>query len=397
MEGYKFESSILKWAREKRFGLGLEVIAPKLASSGVGMTVELVNSWESGTAQPTFPQVKKLAEIYKRPLAVFFLDSPPEETSNPPDLRTIGSKDHRVLSPDALLVIRKARRIQEVSEELREELKEPNSFKYSKYSLSDNPIELAEKVREDFDIPIKDQFKAKKFEDFFEYLRSKIEETGVITLKSGSHDSFPTEDCRAFSFADKKPYLILVNNKDYEGAKNFSLLHEFAHILLREAGICNNFKAFNGNRSNINKLEVFCNQFAANFLVPKVYFLTHPAIANETKIDLEELDAVANRMTRDFKVSRVVILRRLLTFELISSETYESKIESWNDESIFKRPAGGTFSLKTTLLKNGKAFSSLVVEARKQKKISYAGLSEYLGLKTKHLSNFEKLLNSYGR
>jgi hypothetical protein len=69
---------------------------------------------------------------------------------------------------------------------------------------------LGERLRADM-VSVHDQFKFRKFVDFFEYLRQKIEGTGVLTLKSGSHDSFPIADCRAFSFADQLPYVILVN------------------------------------------------------------------------------------------------------------------------------------------------------------------------------------------
>jgi Zn-dependent peptidase ImmA (M78 family) len=387
-----FEPSILKWAREKRFGPQIDVVAAKLSDSSGGISLELIKDWEGGSAQPTLAQVKTLAEFYKRPLAVFFLDSPPEESSNPPDLRTIGSKDNKVLSPEALLVIRKARRIQEVSHDLYEELGEKPTFKYSKHTSTEDPVKLADKVRSDLSVSIDDQFKFKKYEDFFEYLRAKIEDTGVITLKSGLHDSFPEEDCRAFSFVDKQPFLILVNNKDTEGAKNFSLPHEFAHILLREAGICNNFKSF----SNINKLEVFCNNFAASFLVPEEHFLGHKILRDKIKIREEELDVVVKKLATDFKVSRVVILRRLRTFKFIDPATYDEKIKIWGEEPVFRRKGGGTFSLKTPLLKNGRAYSSLVFEAYRQKKLSYSRVSDYLGLKIKHLPAFEKLLNSHG-
>lgn len=392
-----FEPTILRWAREKRFGPQIDIAAAKLAESSVGISLELIRSWENGYAQPTFSQVKKLAEFYRRPLAVFFLDGPPEESSNPPDLRTIGSKDNEFLSPEALLVIRKARRIQEISEDLYEELGEKPKFKYTIHTLAEDPVKLADKIRTDLSVSILDQLKFKKFEDFFEYMRSKIEHTGIITLKSGLHDSFPEEDCRALSFADKQPYLILVNNKDSEGAKNFSLMHEFAHILLREAGICNNFKSFNINGNRVNKLEVFCNNFAASFLVPEDNFLGHKALSGKTKILSEELDATIKKITSDFKVSRVVILRRLHTFKFIDAATYDAKTKAWDKEPIFKRKGGGIFSLRTPLLKNGIAYSSLVFEAYRQKKLSHSRVSDYLGLKIKHLPAFERLLNSYDR
>ncbi|MCH7492521.1 ImmA/IrrE family metallo-endopeptidase [Patescibacteria group bacterium] len=270
-----FEHSILKWAREKRFGLKMEFFPNKALDFRKDAHLDLIEKWEKGVLQPTFEEVKKLAKIYKRPLAVFFLDSPPEESSVPPDRRTIGSEDNETISPEGLLVIRKARKIQEAFAVLSEELGERLTFKYAKRSIEEDPEELAKKIRLDLSIELNKQFNSRTNEDFFEYLRTKIEKTGVITLKSGTSDSFPVGDCRAFSFTDSYPYTILINNKDREGAKNFSLMHEFAHILVREAGLCNDFKVFNNNAGKINKLEVFCNRFAANFLVPRKDFFEY--------------------------------------------------------------------------------------------------------------------------
>ncbi len=53
-------------------GLKLEQVAQKLK-----LETDLLRSWESGEERPTIPQVRRLGEIYKRPLAVFFLPEQP--------------------------------------------------------------------------------------------------------------------------------------------------------------------------------------------------------------------------------------------------------------------------------------------------------------------------------
>jgi Zn-dependent peptidase ImmA (M78 family) len=392
MESPRFEPLVLKWARESRFGPKTDTLTAQWAGSWTDLSPTLIAEWERGIGQPTFAQIKKLAEIYKRPPAVFFLDSPPQEKQNPPDLRTIGSRDNKTLSPEALLAIRKARRIQEIAASLSDDLGEKLSFKYQRLTLRENASELGERIRADLSISAKDQFECRKFDDFFEYLREKIESTGVLTLKSGLQDSFPTADCRAFSFADQLPYLILVNNKDFEGAKNFSLAHELAHILLREPGICNNYKSF-GQLKSVSKVEVFCNQFAASFLVPSRELAAHRLLRGRATMPSEEIDQVAERIALDFKVSRVVIIRRLLTLGLIPLSLYNAKTKAWKEEVAPPRKGGGGFSLTTALKKNGTAFSALVMQAYQKRKLSYAGASDYLGLKTKHLRGLEKLID----
>jgi len=395
METRTFEPAILKWARERRFGPKFETLSSNWMKSWTECSPDLIKEWEAGLSQPTFTQVKKLAEIYKRPLAVFFLDDPPEEKQTPPDLRTINSAVNKELSPDALLLIRQARRIQSVAADLSAELGETPSFKYRQHSLEEDPATLGERVRADLGVSIHEQYSAKKFEEFFEYLRAKLEATGIVTVKSGLHDSFPIADCRAFSFADQLPYLILVNNKDFEGAKTFSLAHEFAHILLRRAGICNDFSSFGAGRT-VSPVEVFCNSFAASFLVPGSDLLKHKALRGRDKIAPEDVDSLTEQLALDFKVSRIVILRRLLVLGLIQQALYSAKARAWGEETPVRRKDGGSFSLGTVLRKNGRAFSSLVIEAYQKNKISAAGASDYLGLKSRYLNSIKQLVQSHG-
>jgi Zn-dependent peptidase ImmA (M78 family) len=183
-----------------------------------------------------------------------------------------------------------------------------------------------------------------------------------------------------------------VNNKDFEGAKIFSLAHEFAHILLRQPGICNNYKSFAQSKT-ASAIEVFCNQFAASFLVPRRQLLAHRLIEGKSVVPEDEIDSVTEKLALDFKVSRVVIARRLLSADLISSSLYKAKTRAWEKELLPARKGSGRFSLSTTVKKNGKAFSGLVIEALQKNKISYAGASDYLGVKTKHLRSLEKLIN----
>jgi Zn-dependent peptidase ImmA (M78 family) len=387
-----FEPKVLRWAREGRFGPTRRALEAKLGDSNFAIDIHTIEQWEDGIATPTFADVKKLAQLYKRPLAVFFLDSPPDTKTTPPDHRTIGSEDNKDISPEGLLVMRKARRTQEIAAMLQEASGEPSHFKFSKHSITEDPDSLALKVREDLGLSIRKQFKFRKYEEFFEYLREKIEDAGVITLKSGMHDSFPVEDCRAFSFADSLPYLILINNKDYEGSKNFSLAHELAHILVREAGVCNNFRTFDIMGKKIDELEVFCNRFAAALLVPENEFRAHPLLRERANVSSDHLDDEIQKIALDFKISRVVILRRLLAFGLITQVFYNEKVNFWKEDPPPRRGKSGRFSLSTLVKKNGRSFSSLVFESYRNKKISFTSAAEYLGIKRKHMSGFERLL-----
>ena len=66
--------TIIKWARE-RSGYTLQEVAKSL-----NRDVATISNWESGAAAPTYIQLEKLADKYKRPVAMFFFPEPPHET-----------------------------------------------------------------------------------------------------------------------------------------------------------------------------------------------------------------------------------------------------------------------------------------------------------------------------
>jgi hypothetical protein len=109
---------MLVWARESaRFTI--EEAAHKGAISA-----EKLTACEAGDAQLTFPQLMKIAQIYKRPVSIFYLQAPPSGWSPIQDFRLL----HGVsagFSSKLTYAIRQARERREVALELRRELNEP--------------------------------------------------------------------------------------------------------------------------------------------------------------------------------------------------------------------------------------------------------------------------------
>ncbi|MEK7769089.1 MAG: DNA-binding protein, partial [Pseudomonadota bacterium] len=81
--------------------------------------VEEIEAWEADGPYPSYPQLEKLAyQIYKRPLAVFFLPTPPEEISPAREFRTLPAEDLQSLAADTHLHIRRAHAYQLALREL---------------------------------------------------------------------------------------------------------------------------------------------------------------------------------------------------------------------------------------------------------------------------------------
>ena len=86
---------LLRWCRAT-VGLSTADVATMLKR-----TQEEIEAWESGAEAPTYPQLEKLAyDIYKRPLAIFFLPTPPKESLPQSEFRTLPDADMRTLSRD---------------------------------------------------------------------------------------------------------------------------------------------------------------------------------------------------------------------------------------------------------------------------------------------------------
>src|SRR3989344_5336229 len=98
----KISPEVLKWARES-LHLPKEVVVlhfTQKSKEKFKVNASIVDKIEAGDGEEiAFTLLQELSNLYKRPLAVFFLDKPPKESPLPKDRRTIDSDVHRILSP----------------------------------------------------------------------------------------------------------------------------------------------------------------------------------------------------------------------------------------------------------------------------------------------------------
>ena len=188
--------------------------------------------------------------------------------------------------------------------------------------------EIADKTRTHIGIDVQTQFKWKSDIYAFNEWRKAVEDLGVLVLQL----SLPIEESRGFSLPNTPP-VIVINAKDHIRARIFSLFHEYGHLLLDTGGICDWENQENQNiLSRMNgSVEKFCNHFAGAFLVPKDALLNHSLIRAEMHI-VDLSDECIVKIAKDFKVSREVILRRLVTLKLADWDLYEMKYRKWKEK-----------------------------------------------------------------
>lgn len=367
------EPSVLRWARET-IGKGIEDVAKRL-----DLSEAIVEKWENGEKRPTLKQLRELSTFYKRPLAVFFLAGPPAEAPIPTDFRTLPRRIKKPFSEKILLAMRRARRLQSLTRDLNRSLDRKSRIEIGQATSADSPATLASQVREHTGVRMEDQWKWKDEAMALAHWKRRIEECGVLVFEL----PFPIEEGRAFSFADSDQPAIVLNSNDSTNGRIFSLFHEYGHLLLGQSGIC--------DLSEEGKVvEQFCNRFAGELLVPGPALLAHPSVevhGTPTAWDEEDLQ----RMAREFKVSREVILRRLLIFGRTTERFYQQKRKEW-ELPPRRRRGGRRVPPKQCVRQNGIPFTSLVLESARQEKITYRDVSDYLSIGLKHLPAVESLV-----
>ncbi|MCK5024698.1 MAG: ImmA/IrrE family metallo-endopeptidase [Thermoplasmata archaeon] len=372
------EPAVFKWLRESS-GWTKEEVAKRLKTS-----VGVVEAIEKGEWQPTLRQLKELSNAYKRPLATFLLSEPLPESPMPKDYRMLpGKKD--VFDKKTIHAIRKARGLQEIGAELLINVNESIKPQIKSLKISDNPESTALDYREIFNISVVAQRKFKSSYEFFNYLRDAFGEMNILVFQF----SMPVEDARGFVLTDENPNVIVVNSADSIEARIFSLMHEFAHVILGETAIDLPDISFITN----HKIENWCNLFASEFLLPKK--LAKEVFEAERNMLMETI--TLNKLSRRFKISKGMLSYKMFKLNYISSVIYEEILDRYKpaepelklDEKDEKKKGGGIPAEVRCLSEVGNGFISIVADNYDRNFITYTDALNYLSIRTK---NFDQVL-----
>jgi Zn-dependent peptidase ImmA (M78 family) len=381
---------VLRWARENTNFTKAIVLDhfDQPSKREFGLSAALLDQIESRPTGIKVRLLKELAAFYKQPLAVFFLEEPPQREKKLRDLRTRHNRNS-IISPATMLVVRSARRAQMIGRELLEEFGESFGFTFASYSTTSSPTNLGAMFREQIGLSPDKQAAFRKPDDLFVWLRSKIEDTGVLVLK----EPFPIEDALAFSLTDDQPFTVVVNSK--WGGRNyapklFSLLHEYAHLLLRHGGICDDFT------SSARGVEAFCNRFAASVLIPADLFAKELSKLTSA-FDPDQVEFYLTKLTEVFKASRPALLVRFLERGLITQEMFDAKIAEWNsayEPDIKAEIPFRVYPHTKAINGKGRRLSELIVRGVAEQKISRDAAADFLDIQPTYLL---KVANKLGK
>ncbi len=378
-------SKLLVWARETS-GYPLEAAALKLA-----IKPEKLSEIEAGQVAPSFAQLKKAADVYKRPLAVFFLEKAPERQPEVHDFRLQPGVMQRPYAPRLNNEIRQARLRRDDALELAQTLEEPAPTFTHQATADEAPEAVAARVRALLGITLDRQHGFRRTEDALKAWKAAVEAQSVLVFETSRITS---EEMRGVSLpADVLPIIIL-NGGEAHAGRLFTLLHEFTHLLLRQGGVCDLAPVDDGSPDA--RIEAFCNAVAGNVLVPADALLAELPHQHSHPWDMNELEALSSR----FSVSREVVLRRLLVLGRTTPAHYEAMRVRFQEENRRlsegrknKKSAGGPPPSVMAVRNLGRPYIRLVLSAYSRERIDLSSVSDYLGVKLKHLRRIESLVH----
>jgi Zn-dependent peptidase ImmA (M78 family)/DNA-binding XRE family transcriptional regulator len=373
--------TLIEWARRKA-GLSHDQVAKKLQ-----VTPERVSAWESGTLKPTVTQLRNFGRIVKRPLAFFYLPEPPHDFDAIRDFRRLAGVEPEPESPELLLAIRTAHDRRSIALELIEELGEVAETKIPTINPSDDPENIALIIRDNLGYNSSTPTGWSSAYDALNFWRDAIEEKNILVLQFGD---VSRAEARGFSLTDLPLPIIAVNRSELPQARIFSLIHELIHLALNKGGLCDFIEREN-NQYEEQRIEVFCNRVAGAVLVPLADLLSDNNLVGHRRGQPLE-DIKISNLARVFRVSREVILRRLLISNQITQQFYEKKRSQYENEKHISQP-GFAPPHALALSSAGPTFTNLVLRSYREHRITATDVAEFLSVRLKHLSLLESSLN----
>jgi Zn-dependent peptidase ImmA (M78 family) len=376
--------TVLKWARESA-GFTLDVAAKR-----IGIALAKLSSAEVGSDQLTFSQLRKAAATYKRPVAVFFLHEPPAGAPPVADFRRVPEALGATTSPELRLEVRRLNRKREVAARLGD----VGAFDWSyvgeiTIDTAPAPSAVAERLREVFGYgeDVRRQWR----DDYqaFKWWRTAIESLGVLVLLSRR---ISVDEMRGFSLARQPFPLIALNRSDSPRARIFTLLHEFAHVMLGESAMCDVAEDHSMDARH-QRVEVFCNAVAGEMLVPQADLIVMDVVRQHRK-GTDWSDFELQQIATMFSVSMEVVLRRLLTLKLATIDEYRAYRARWARERQAEKETAepqswGEKGHEIAMRTQGLPFVRLVLDAMHRDEVTAADVSDFLDMKLDHLNDLE--------
>lgn len=369
---------VLEWACA-RAGLSTDALAERFPK---------LDAWQRGDAQPTLKQLEAFAAATHAPVGCFFLTEPPVESVPIPDFRTM--RDERIERPSADLLdtIYLCQQRQEwYREDARMTGEQPFPFVGS-LRVEDDVEEAAAQMRDALAFDVDERRDMPTWSEALRRFIDQADNLGVLVMVNGvvgsnNRRKLDPDEFRGFALSDSLAPLVFVNGADTKAAQMFTLAHELAHLWLGESALTD----VEPRSRPANAIERWCNAVAAELLVPRA------VLADEYDRQAAVAEA-SDRCARRFKVSRLVVLRRLHDIGRLTREQFWAEYDAeLRRLRALPRTSGGDFYL-TTAARVSKRFARAVLVSTWEGRSSFTEAFRLLGCRK--METFRELGASLG-
>ncbi len=372
---------LLTWA-SKRAGLNADLLLhyfPKY------------EEWLQGVTQPTLKQLESFAQKTHVSLGMFFLPEPPQEQLPIPDFRIMDALSVAELSSNLLETIYQCQQKQDWYRDYQQTQGFDTIGFVGSATLSDEVTETAGKICQTIQFEPAQRQQARTWTEALRLFIEQIESQAILVMVNGvvgsnNRRKLDPQEFRGFALVDKIAPLVFVNGSDTKAAQMFTLAHELAHIWLGESGISNIQSSDTHTESQV---ERWCNQVAAELLVPLA------DISQHYKAD-HPLTTEMDKLSKQYKVSTLVILRRIYDLGAISHETlwqtYSEELERLKKLTRQSDSSGDFY--RTLGVRVSKRFTNALVNHTLEGQTLFRDAFKLLGIKK--VATFYEISRQFG-
>lgn len=274
---------------------------------------------KSGRCSAASIQLRNIADVYKRPPALFYLSSPPSEPETIQDFRSYAAESRSGMSSELVYAIRNARERRDAAMELMGEAGSAPTSSLLKVSSKDDPEHIGKQLRLFLGVSLEDQL-SWGIQRGLSGWKTAVENRDILVFET--RKVLPTE-ARGFSISEDTFPVIVLNGKDTPTGRTFTLLHEMAHLSLRTGGICDT--SGDDERSATDNAEQFCNRIAAATLMPRAGVEQQAEVRSKAQRPSTWADLELKRLANRFGVSREAMLLRLVDIGRATISFYRAK------------------------------------------------------------------------
>jgi Zn-dependent peptidase ImmA (M78 family) len=321
------QPDLYEWACD-RAGLEMAALAKKFPK---------LTEWVCGRSKPSLKQLEQFAKTTHAPIGMLFLPAPPIEALPIADFRTVGGEAVRRPSPNLLDMLYQCQQRQDWYADYARENGEAKVSFVNSVKVGSDVVLAAAAMRAAIGFGLELQTQSQTWTQALRALGKHMDDAGVLVMCSGivynnTKRKLDTLEFRGFALADAFAPLIFVNGSDSKSAQMFTLAHELAHIFSGETGL----SEASVSGAGAHKTEQWCNAVAAEFLVPLKDF---SALYNRGA----DIAFEVTRLAKHFKVSTLVILRRMQDTGALSADDFWQAYSAELTRIQTAKGSGGSF------------------------------------------------------